>query len=270
MVLIITVCLVLIGNRGDKMGHTKNKQGDYTFIIFYSSETWKIPQGIEQVDFAVINGGDYGDSGRIGSIDSLNHAQGGQGGGGGAMLEQYNYSVANMSNIAIVIGSGGNYSSFNGKRPSSRNNNNGGRGAEVKYYQGNYGSVYHRGSTNAGSGGYVTCKLNNVRYGGGGGGGGAQHYSTFNSNQSWSASSSSGIYGGGGGSYSKNVKGFNGQNGTGGGGGGGYGRAYQHHTSVSLATENESTGGGQGGSGVVIVRYIAPKLDNSIMFGMNF
>uniref|UniRef100_UPI00356AFDEF glycine-rich domain-containing protein n=1 Tax=Lutispora sp. TaxID=2828727 RepID=UPI00356AFDEF len=144
----------------------------------------------------------------------------GGGGGGGYVVNQYNLTVTPMSTKSITVGSGGSSSKFDTITAARGNNASGSRGGTGGAAGGN-GSTSYRGY----NGQDGTKGVDDNYYGGGGGGGGVGSTSGY-------GIGSDGLGGGG-----------NPNTGGGGSGGGVTGGTYRR--------------GDTGGSGVVIVRWLA-------------
>lgn len=147
-----------------------------------------------------------------------NGSAGASGGGGGG------------SQAASTGGSGTSPQGFGGGNGATNGTAGGGGGGGGAFAAGNNASGANGGRGGAGRTSSITGS--SVAYAGGGGGGGWYSSGT---------SAAGGVGGGGAGGNGSNVRGVNGTNGLGGGGGGG---------------SDFTPGGGDGGSGVVIVRYL--------------
>jgi hypothetical protein len=253
----------------------------YSVVQFTTvgTSSWTVPAGVTSVEYLVVGGGGGG-----------GYQQGGGGGGGGLLTG--NLSVTQGSSISVTVGAGGTggnsssmaggnggASSFStisvtgggGGGSNAVNGKNGGSGGGEGINPGTYGTGIsgqgynggdHEGTTvdgGGGGGGAGAVGSNStgtyagnggvgrasditgtsVYYAGGGGGGNfyAGYYAGSGGNGGGGAGSLSGI-------------GSSGTNGKGGGGGGG--------GQVNLTLYN----GGAGGSGIVIVRYLASALTN--------
>lgn len=231
-------------------------------LAFTYSQSWTPPDGVTLVDVYLLGGGSGGTSG--GGHDR--RYVGGNGGGGGYALYVTNVKVVPGTSIPIVIGAGG----LGGT--STTYLNNGLNGGTTSF--GNLSVVGAKGATNTTVGhgtsqggmaknngqssgsaydkyGSGYCPINGINYAGGGGGGGA------------GSGSSSGKAGLGGKSGSNNGKAgqsnvINSNNGgsgesaaanSGAGGGAGGGGRYP---SGGYAYGGA---GGNGGSGIVVIRY---------------
>ena len=247
--------------------HTFTTVGNATFTSACSGD----------VEYLVVAGGGGGGGG-------IYHAGGG---GGGGVLSGSNYSVSSGTPIPVTVGGGGpggggSAQGSNGVNSvfgtitatgggggacsSSGGGKNGGSGGGATYY-GSY-NVPGTGISGQGyRGGYA------IMYGSGGGGGaGAVGFSAPSmfvagnggSGISNSISGASVYYGGGGGGAICTNSGVAQTRGWGGLGGGGYGSdgiiAPANGTANTGGggggAERQSTTGGTGGSGIVIVRYI--------------
>lgn len=230
------------------MAFSKYKRDEYTYLIFNSSEKWKVPRGVETVDIHIVNGGyrgAWGTSERYNSDGSLTELHGGRGGDGGKYRTEYDYNVKGKI-IDIIIASEDSNSSFDGMSGTTRYAN-GGEGAVLRYQTYYHGYSYGRPGRNGGDG--HLCPLNNVRYGGGGGGGSARISNS--DSPDWSGYSESGGY-----------------NGSGRNGNGGHGGTRWHDFGYS--DYNRSSAPSHGSSGVIIVRFHTPKKDSVLFFANNF
>ncbi len=239
--------------------------GSYDVIGFLWTPTdyeWRVPLGIEEVDVLVVGAGGGGG----------NNVGGGAGAGG--VVLKTNFAVAGL--IPIKIGSGGiqntdgentifsNITALGGGRGGTRfgnNGNNGGSGGGAGPTK-NYGNGLQPSQSppSDGFGNRGGTAFDSGANSSGGGGGGA------NGNGSNGASNNGGN-GGSGKDYSSyfgTVLGINGIFGAGGKGGRFYGPAYTA-TQFNENTGNGGGGGGgerawtvgfNGGSGIVIVRFI--------------
>jgi hypothetical protein len=259
-----------MSNKFSATGGTVTTYGNYKVHTFTSSGTFTT-EGSGSVDILMVGGGGSGGAGT--------------GGGGGAGGLIYKTSVPlSASSFSVVIGSGGtndsadvgtngNNTTFNGLvalgggwGASTENNpavgsvypaNSGGSGGgDANYYP---GASTPGGATQPGSasGGFGNSGGNGAgSYSGGGGGAGAsgsgsnggsgKQYSIRTGSNSWYAAGGSGGESGatstnGIGGYHSSPNGTNGVANTGSGGGGGW--------------SHSSGDGGNGGSGIVIVRY---------------
>ncbi len=256
-------------------GGTITDSGGYRIHIFTSSDTFTAANSCNAEVLVVAGGGSGGNSGN-----------GGGGGGGGGVIYNNSFSISPNSPISVTVGSGGvmtyttgHYTGVNGGNSvfSSLTAIGGGGGGN---YNGNAGgSGGGAGGTNGtgiggvgtsgqgyagissggadwtggggGAGGNASTQGLDVRqggnglqysisgtatyYGGGGAGGTGQPAGTF-----------SGGLGGGASNGTSNVKGPNGVANTGGGGAG---------SPFWSATSPYYGSGGNGGSGIVIIRY---------------
>ncbi|MDD4409996.1 MAG: GBS Bsp-like repeat-containing protein [Candidatus Pacebacteria bacterium] len=240
------------------------------------SYTWTVPSGVTQVEYLVVGGGGGGGSG-VGSADN----RGGGGGGGGFLTG----TVAVSGAVTVTVGRGGPIASAgsnsvfgsivayggggggSGPGAGGAGGSGGGGGASS-------GAAYYGAGSGSSGQGYAggTGGSDNVnfRIGGGGGGAGEAGYPAANNNttsgnggagRASSITGTSTYYAGGGGAggvhkaYGVNTVGgvggggspinYNGQPGTNGLGGGGSG-------------SGNTIDGTLGGSGVVIIRYVAP------------
>ncbi|MDD5639641.1 MAG: prepilin-type N-terminal cleavage/methylation domain-containing protein [Candidatus Pacebacteria bacterium] len=219
--------------------------------------TWTPPVGVTQVQYLIVGGG--GGGGGTGATI------GGGGGGGGGVLTGTK-SVSNSSPENIRVGSGGvaqtsngDYSMFStftaigGGRGGDQNTNgfsgssgggagsNGHTGGAGTSGQGNAGGNSAAGN-HAGGGGGAGSIGQNDRGASGGGAGGAGIASSITGEQVYYGGGGGGGYGGAGGEGGGGAAFNHGINNFGGGGGGNY----------------LNYGVGNGGSGIVIIRYLTP------------
>ena len=246
----------------------------YCIHTFTGSATFYPPAGVTSVELLMVGGGGSGGA-RVG-------------GGGGAGGYIYKSSFTISGNIPITIGSGG--SAVSGNLPGGNDGNNGGNTifSTLTAIGGGGGGRYaassvtpgHSGGSGGGSGGYQVqpggagtsgqgyagANGNSYSTGSSGGGGGATGPGSGLNGGAGYLSSISGTatyYAGGGGGS------FNSLAGVGGSGGGGNGSAYDANGSNGTNGLGGGGGGnrngsdaagevsGAGGSGVVIVKYLA-------------
>lgn len=230
----------------------------YKIHKFLASGTFQCPTS-KNVEVLVVAGGGAG------------YAEGGFAGGGGGVI--YNSSLAiSTSPITVTVGAGGTSGSKGQNSVFSSITAYGGGGAMSTgpFGSGNgyaYTETSGRVSGTAGQGnsGGIGCNLSNYK-GGGGGGGAGQAGSDANCSTFIAGKGGDGVqnsitgvstyYGGGGGAdIQLQVSPFTQIYGDGGAGGGGNGNS-------SNGTANTGGGGGvthgNGGSGIVIVRYTNP------------
>jgi len=283
-----TISLYGIGGAGDPSGLKAtggiiSRSGDYWVHTFTSSGTFTPTRDLTNVEYLVVAGGGGG-----GGSDAIAHGAGGAGGyrssvtgessGGGASAEA-KLSLASGTAYTVTVGAGGvsqtigNNSVFGsitsigggrGGTTSAANGGTGGSGGGSGYA----GSTIGNGTTGQGyNGGLGSSPAGGVAGGGGGGGAGQVGGNTSASNcgnggngisSSITGSAVTRGGGGGGGAYNLTV----GNGGSGGGGAGG------NHVGVSPVNGTSNTGGGggaaggngsgaTGGSGIVVVRYLA-------------
>ncbi len=259
-------------------GGTVTTLGNDRIHRFNSSETFTTAQAIPNARVLVIGGGGGGGS------------NGGGGGGAGGVYHSTSVSIA--GNTTVTVGAGGavhnnsaspNTAATNGGQSAfglftaggggggaSRDQGLGGQAGGTGTVQGSGGGGGGATATprnNAGAGTYAggagtTPDLTvNATGGGGGGAGGPGGAAASQVGGNGGPGISNDItgstvwYAGGGGGGTT----INGSNGTGGSGGGGNGES-------TAGTANTGSGGGaerSGGSGIVIVRYTAPKWESS-------
>lgn len=262
-------------------GGTITEAGGYRIHTFNSSGTFTINSGISSVDVLVVGGGGGG-GGR---------PYHGGGGGGGGVVYTSSYSVVSGS-YSVVVGNGGSGysateatlkgqdSSFSTLVATGGGGGGGGQSVDGPGYNGGSGggaSVRNAtggtgiiGQGYAGGGGQLPPEYPNYGAGGGGGAGGVGLNGTTTTGGNggpgitYSISGVSTYYaGGGGGSVYSNTT--SGVGGIGGGGAGAYGVGGVNGTANtgsggggrdSRGAENK--GSGNGGSGIVIVRYLLP------------
>ena len=295
----LTICLLLalasFSFAYNATGGTITYDGNYTVHTFLTNSSLIVSGTITNATILTIAGG--------------GGAGGGSGGGGGAGGVQYNLSQTLTGNIAVVVGAGGNADHVNrgtdgepstfgtittvgggggGSNQGGTNNDGkaGGSGGGGRF---EYASTAHTGGAGTldqGRGGGNATYAGGGWVSGGGGGAGAMGGNSKNADEAgdggaginYSINGSTVCYAGGGGggctgdvggrlggyatcgggdgkSYSV---GIDGTNGTGGGGGGG-----------GFAAGSGSLKSGNGGSGIVIVRYltyIEPITTNNIVW----
>jgi hypothetical protein len=251
---------------GIPLGGTITTVGSYRVHTFTSSGTFTVQSGFSpNIDYIVVAGGAGGGYGNVN--------EGGGGGGAGGMIT----STATLSaaSFSVVIGAGGT------KTTQSSNGNNGGNSS-------------FNGVTALGGGGGGYCSASSGSSGGSGGGGsgcgndkpggaGTSGQGNAGGSGAWTGGGgygSSGNGGGGGGKSSAGVYGELRTSGTRGGEGagltlnyvgsnveyargglGGAGRSNYAPPDVSGGTGRGGIGGsnnlgGNGGSGVVVIRYL--------------
>lgn len=245
----------------------------YSVQSFTSSTTWTVPAGVTSVDYLVVGGGGGGAGSHSGGVS------GGGGGGGGVLSGTLSVS----GSVTVTVGAGGAYgppstSGSNGGNSvfgSVTSYGGGGGGASISAGNsggsgGGGGSTYMAGGSGTSGQGYGGGTGYNDIYGGAGGGAGAAATNasssgggTAGSGKSSSITGSTLVYGGGGGGGSNTGTRVSG--GSGGGGAGG-----DRNTSQSPVNGTDGLGGGggggtwgvngyygaNGGSGIVIIKYI--------------
>lgn len=258
---------------GSASGGSVTTSGPWTIHTFTSNGTFNPGPCVSQVEYLIVGGGGGGGDGNAG---------GGAGGAGGFVegvvsVTNQNYSVVvgaggQGSQCQDCIGSPGQNSSFAGITANGggrgggyahRTGGNGGSGggaAGPGGAGGNGGGSSNQSSPVGGTGyGNSGTAYNNSSGGGGGGAGGPAVGADGGPGRSSSISGSAVFYAGGGGGAS-----FNGPIGQGGTGGGGNGGNYpgagngfdgQANTGGGGGGSGDGPIGGDGGSGIVIIRY---------------
>jgi|GEM_PF-6556467 len=172
-----------------------------------------------------------------------------------------NSFLTNATSFVVAIGGGGGGANGNGTSGGSGGGNSGGAGAWGTYGQGNDGGVGNSNPWYGGGGGGAGSIGSNYVAGVVGGAGGIGKQCSFSGSNTW--------YAGGGGGCTE--YGVNGPGGAGGLGGGGNGvpqvTAYNVPPNDGAANTGGGGGGrrdagtaGNGGSGIVIVRYAVPSV----------
>lgn len=270
----------------------KYSQASYSIISFteVGSHNWIVPEGVRNVEILVVAGGGSGGS----NVSGTGTAAGG--GGAGGLIHKTSHSVLPGQNISISVGAGGvapatpavgsdgGNSKFDtlvaigGGGGGSRYNapNNGGSGGGVGYVStvggsGTSGQGNNGGGSNpsiyggAGGGGADGPGVSSVDHNGTNGGGGLCYSSIFGTSYG-----ENGCFAGGGGGGGVNSSHTAGQGGSGGAGNGGL------NSNGFSAIENTGSGGGgsgtvykggDGGSGIVLIRYEVK--DNKASVAMN-
>ena len=262
----------------------------YTVCTYTSNGTFTPPTGVTNVSVLVVAGGGAG-----GGADA-----GGGGGGAGGLVYNNSYSI-NSSSLSVIIGSGGigNLAGETGTPGGNGQNSSfgtlfavGGGGGATRNAGGLGGTAGQNGGSGGGGspgwgskdnfgGNGTSGQGNNGGQGGtnkngwgsgGGGGAGANGFFAINGNggnggdgTAYSINGTSAYYAGGGGGSTSIYPGYT--EGVGGQGGGGAGG------SPGVSGLNNSGGGGggsrhpyagaNGGSGIVIVRYLITQSDTS-------
>jgi len=258
--------------------------GTDTVVTFSSvgSRTWTVPANVSSLQYLIVGGGG-----------------GGSGGGGGAGGVVYNssYSVTPGNSYTVVVGDGGSGSaaSVSGGDGSNSSFNSivayGGGGGGARQTGGRAGASSGGSGqdSNAASGaasqgfrggdGLSTAACTSASGGGGAGSAGLQGFTQCSPQIPWggnggigvaySISGSSTYYGGGGGGGPNNNSSTTVEFGRGGNGGGGNGgNGDRVNGTDGLANTGggggggdwEASGAGNGGSGIVIVRYTTPSV----------
>ncbi|MES2332665.1 MAG: LamG-like jellyroll fold domain-containing protein [Bacteroidota bacterium] len=250
-------------------GGTISFAGGYEIHTFTNGGTFT-PFFTGNVEVLVVAGG--GSGGGTSGPTSGGHYQGG-GGGAGGVLQSNSYAVSLSNGVPVTVGAGGS-SIITGNGANGQNSVFGTLAAIGGGGGGQYNAVGNTGGSGGGNGrdnnatpAQGTAGQGNAGGNGdsGGGGGAGAAANTYNGGAGIS-SSISGVatfYAGGGGGSTTNTPG-----GAGGVGGGGAGaNSFVYHTSGTSGTPNTGGGGGAagvglptgaGGSGIVIVRFLAP------------
>lgn len=223
-------------------GGTVSTPGDgYTYRTFTSSGTLEISGASLTADVLVVGGG--GSGGRN---------FGGGGGGGGGVLYQTNQSIATGSYAVTVaptagLDSSGTASSIGALYSATGGAAGGSAGAFGASAGGSSGlpTSASNSTANSGGSGVTADEVDSGGQGGGAGGAGVNGQAGTRVNSSNGRSVFSSVYGvGGRGGLNGDATAYNGNNNTGNGGSGG-----------SDAFSNN--GRGTGGSGIVVIRYLA-------------
>ncbi len=252
---------------------------DYTVVSYTSTgtTTWTAPAGVTSVDVLIVAGG-----GGAGGGGNNSGCCGGGGGGGSAGQVQFISTVAVTpgNGYSITVGAGGTgegggsnsgaWNGYNGTNGGSSSGfgytstgGNGGWGAgrnnelATSWVDGAGGYAHASGNGYAGGNRYTTGSGGAGGGGGGGGGAGASATGTGSggaggiavSNDITGTALDYGLGGAGGNGSSNNTAGASGTDGRGNGGQGGGG-----------VTNGTAKYGGDGGDGIVIIRYESPVL----------
>jgi len=278
---------------------TTTIDGAYTIQTFTTdnnlesaSGTWTVPAGVTEVEVLVVAGGGAG-----GGYADASGEYGGGGGGAGGLIYSASYSATPGATLNVQVGGGGiavldavggngggsifaaltaDGGGGGGARYSGAGQDGGSGGGGI--YVVDYGPGY---TTGQGSNGGAPM-YRQVGGGGGGAGGAGGNQAQggtgleFSQFASWGDPANPGWFAGGGGghAYWTNT-GFN----DGSKGGGGYGALWwsDYRAAGSGATGTGGGGGGgrtsntnalsgNGGSGIVIVRYLTPWTPTQIMY----
>ncbi|OFE12889.1 hypothetical protein PHACT_06830 [Pseudohongiella acticola] len=278
-------------------GGTISTQGAYTVHVFNSNGTFTPPSGLSSLDVLIVGGGGgggstYGGGGGGGGVRALTNVTVNQpsyavvvgaGGAGGAAISTTNDTSGNGQNggnssFGAEVSLGGGYGQ--GGAQSTAGGGNGGSGGGGGGTTANAPRPAGNGTagqgSNGGAGSSSTTAANRAG-GGGGGAGAAGSAGTDNAGGNGGAGldfsavvgtgvGQAGWFGGGGGGGKRNGGGTAGTGGQGGGGAGGPPSSPGTATAGQANTggggggsgNNGGTPGANGGSGIVIVRYIAP------------
>jgi len=240
--------------------------------------TWVAPAGVTSVEYLVVAGGGGGGNGG---------GAGGGGGGAGGLIHGYSSTTANQS-FSLTVGAGGAgadaYTSHGANGADSvfgsvtaiggggggsysdlAKGNSGGSGGGAGYIVG--GSTGGAGTAGQGYSGGNSSDVNPYPAGGGGGAGGVggnnngANAGNGGDGLAYSIEGTSIYYAGGGGGGVSIIAGSKGTGGLGGGGDG----EKRDSTSATSGTNGLGGGGGggatvgkNGGSGTVIIKYLAP------------
>ena len=258
--------------------------GTDTVVTFSSvgSRSWTVPANVSSLQYLIVGGGGGGSGG---------------GGGAGGVLYNSSYSVTPGNSYTVVVGDGGSGSaaSVSGGDGSNSSFNNivayGGGGGGARQTGGRAGASSGGSGqdSNAASGaasqgfrggdGLSTAACTSASGGGGAGSAGLQGFTQCSPQIPWggnggigvaySISGSSTYYGGGGGGGPNNNSSTTvdlGRGGNGGGGNGGNGDRVNGTDGLANTGGGggggdwEASGAGNGGSGIVIVRYTTPSV----------
>lgn len=277
-------------------GNSQYTQGAYRVHVFTGSGTFTPPQGLTQLDVLIVGGGGGGggfrDGGGGGGAGGLRWETGvtvnqssynivvGAGGAGGNNTNTASgdgQAGGNSSFGALTATGGGGGGRGDGSATTSAGKNGGSGGGGGSTNQNNNPRAGGLGTSGQGNNGGQsnTSSNNNNQAAGGGGGAGAAGAAGSNGaagnggiGQDFSAQFGTGVgasgwFAGGGGGGKRNSQ----SAGTGGQGGGGNGNNQNGGGSAGQANTGGGGGGGggvgtfngqNGGSGIVIVRYIPP------------
>ena len=249
-------------------------------IIFTSSQTWIVPDGVSKIDVFCVGGGSSGQmyyAYELEQIDSYyDAAPAGGGGGGGYTATSTDVTVTPGQEIAVVVGAGGALRTTYGNNAGGVSSfgailsANGGTTSENRVYtrsrSENYGT---HGGSGGGAGGIGSDYGFTRSYGANGGSDGANGDSAYEADDGTTIHTLGGtgqgvttrafgeasgiVYaGGGGGGCGKNgsypLAGGYGYGANGGGvGGRAYNEAYLTYLDGGNATPNTGSGGGGGG-----------------------
>lgn len=255
-------------------GGTITTDGDHTVHTFTSGGTFgNIGTGISNISILVVGGGGGGGETNAGN---------GGGGGAGGLLYQSSFSISSQS-YTVTIGTGGATATSSNGTPSIFDTLTAVGGGGGAYWDNNLAKVGGSGGgggQSATSGAVGTAGQGNTGgdsvgngYGGGGGGGaGAVGDNSYGANGheggdggvglAYSINGSSAYYaGGGGGSSHGTASAGQSDGGLGGGGKGQYsasiaGTAGTANTGGGGGAGGQNLAGGDGGSGIVIIRYL--------------
>ena len=218
---------------------------------------WEVPNGVVNARVLVVGGGSSGGSG-----------QGGlwwpQGGGGGAVVDQSSFAITPGDVLSVIVGAGGAAIGQQGLASTSVNNGGQSRFGTITANGGSApnntlapGGTSGNGNLGGQSGGqYIS--------GGGGGAGGGANLTTGGVGVNSNISGTTLMYGSGG-------SGSNGSTGSASPGGGSPGTAALANRGGGGSQPAASSGlASAGGSGVVIVRYVAiPAGSSAVSFNSN-
>ncbi len=231
-----------------------------TTVTITSDTNWDIPPGIEEIEILVVAGG-----GGAGNGLSDSYKSDGGGGGAGGLIFIENYDISGYSSpISVTVGDGGEGSDDLGEKGSTGVNSTFGDLTAIG--GGGGGSVNTRPGANGGSGGGASAMRDNVADGG-----------SSTQNTTNDGVEDSGFGNDGADSVTDTSGGGGGADGAGDGTSGGdgkeiFGDTYASggdaHSDASSggantgdggnASYNDDTKGGDGGSGIVIIKYTAP------------
>lgn len=238
-----------------------------TTLTFTYNSTWSIPLGVKLIDIFCVGGGGAGQYG-----ENLIQVYGADGGGGGYTTTALNIPVNNGDLLNIIIGSGSNGVFAEGRGGTTIVTKNG-----MTLCQADGGFDGSAGGSGGGHGAWINPGGEEGSRGGNGGSDGSNGYFSTGENPSNTAGAGQGyttrafgeangtLYAGGGGG---GAGGANALAGTGGLGGGGNGAQYNGYPTDGMANTGGGGGGGltgfynptqrhggNGGSGICIIRY---------------
>lgn len=239
-------------------GGTVRTEGNYKIHTFTSSDIFSVTSGSGTVEVLVVAGGGGGGG-------AVNTGHLGCGGGGGTVIHNTAYSITAQA-YSVVVGGGGV-----GSSPSADDGTNGGNSifGTITATGGTYVSISSATNQTGGSNGNYAGGTGGAdqygQTGGGGAGGGSNGNGTHGGDGFLSSiSGTATYYAGGGGGAGNTVLDYGGQ---GGGGNGGSwanpGQSGAPNTGGGGGGNNNAPHAGNGGSGIVIIRYQYQGTGNS-------